>query len=77
MLKLLAIWMSLQMISIHCFEIRPRIVNGFSSNPQDFPFYVHLKVFDDVFEEIGGCGGTILTDTYVSTNSFSSVRLTV
>lgn len=40
------------------FNIRPRIINGDLSNPEDFPFYVLLH------SNPGLCGGSLISDRY-------------
>lgn len=39
--------------------IEPRIINGIRSDPRDFPYFVSI-----VFNNIGVCGGSLLSDRY-------------
>lgn len=62
MFEIFVISILLQFTSIHGLVSQSRIVNGFASNPRDFPFYVHLTSVDKSAKSLGDCGATLLSD---------------
>lgn len=43
MLKLISIFVVLQVIGIHSFNIQPRILDGLINDPEDFPFFIAIS----------------------------------
>lgn len=64
----LAILLKLQFFGT-CFEIQPRIVNGFPSSKRgEFPFYVLLELTERFYpKENFICGATLISETFVLT----------
>lgn len=56
------------------FVFQPKIVNGYPSNPTDFPFYVHLTSVDKSARHLGDCGATLISDRYF--HVISSIKST-
>lgn len=66
MIKLLfVISIILQFSYGYGFNIQPRIMNGYRSNPQDFTFYVYIKSFFEHTELFATCGATLISDRCV------------
>lgn len=58
-----------QLSVCHGFAVEPKIIDGFVSNREDFPFFVN--VIAETPEQLVRCGGAILNERYVGYLSHS------
>lgn len=65
---IVTVFVSLTLLSIsNSFEIKSRIVNGYSAKQTQFPFYAFLEIIYRNPNEGGACGGSLLSDEWVLT----------
>lgn len=60
MFKLLVITIALQIACSSAFKIQPKIIKGYTTNPEDVPFYVFF--YADRNESSTSCGGSLISD---------------
>lgn len=49
-------------VIIQSFEIQQRIINGASSNPEKYRYYVQIRTMTDTAEY--NCGGSLISDRF-------------
>lgn len=74
MIKLISVslFVILQFSTENAFEITPRIVNGYSAFPAQFPFFAFLAI-NNRDGSSSGCGATLLNDEWLITAAHCTI----
>lgn len=60
MIQLILLIAALSPITSYGYLIQPKIINGLRSNPENYPFFVNVRVYDGYYTDT--CGGALLND---------------
>lgn len=66
--SLFLIAIALHLTACQGFAVQPRIIDGFLSNPEEFPFFVNVVPVSAEGKPLTRCGGVILNERYKGRN---------
>lgn len=52
----------------YAFQIQPKIIGGDEATKFQFPFFAHLKIYEDnnfISKRVGSCGSVLISDQWI------------